>query len=60
MTTSRAEIIIRRSEDRKNLFLYEFKWKPVDVEKKPGFIGPHQPRLGWQMWFATLSNYKKT
>ena len=29
MTISRAEIIIRGSDDRENLFPYELKWNPV-------------------------------
>jgi lipase maturation factor 1 len=59
MTISRPEIIIRGSDDRENWFPYEFKWKPGDVEKKPKFNAPHQPRLDWKMWFAALSNYEK-
>ena len=58
LTTSRAEIIIRGSDDRENWFPYEFKWKPGDVEKKPGFTAPHRPRLDWKMWFAALRNYE--
>lgn len=59
MTTSRPEIIILGSDDRENWFPYEFKWKPGNVEKKPKFVAPHQPRLDWQMWFAALSNYER-
>jgi hypothetical protein len=59
MTIARPEIIIRGSDDQENWFPYEFKWKPGDVEKKPKFVAPHQPRLDWQMWFAVLSNYEK-
>ena len=59
MTTSRPEIIILGSDDRKNWFPYEFKWKPGNVTKKPEFVAPHQPRLDWQMWFAALSNYER-
>src|SRR2546430_612504 len=33
---------------------YEFRWKPGDVTRRPGFVAPHQPRLDWQMWFAAL------
>ena len=58
LTTSRAEIIIRGSDDRENWFPYEFKWKPGDVKKKPGFTAPHQPRRDWKMWFAALRNYE--
>ena len=59
MTTSRPEIIILGSDDRENWFPYEFKWKPGNVEKKPKFVAPHQPRLDWQMWFAALSHYER-
>ncbi|MBT5632503.1 MAG: DUF393 domain-containing protein [Nitrospina sp.] len=59
MTTSRPEIIILGSEDRKNWFPYEFKWKPGPITKKPEFVAPHQPRLDWQMWFAALSTYER-
>jgi len=59
MTTSRPEIIILGSDDRKNWFPYEFKWKPGIVTNKPEFVAPHQPRLDWQMWFAALSNYER-
>lgn len=59
MTTSRPEIIVLGSDDRENWFPYEFKWKPGNVEKKPEFVAPHQPRLDWQMWFAALSNYER-
>ena len=33
---------------------YEFKWKPGDLKRAPGWCAPHQPRLDWQMWFAAL------
>ena len=32
----------------------KFKWKPVALDKRPGFVQPHQPRLDWQLWFAGL------
>jgi len=35
---------------------YEFKWKPGDVKRAPGWCAPHQPRLDWQMWFAALGS----
>ena len=37
---------------------YEFKYKPGDVNRAPGWVAPYQPRLDWQMWFAALSNYQ--
>ncbi len=60
MTTSRPEIIIEGSDDGRTWLAYEFKYKPGDVSRRPGFVEPHQPRLDWQMWFATLSRYELT
>ncbi len=54
MTTTRPEIIIEGSNDQKTWRPYEFRYKPGDLSRRPGFIAPHQPRLDWQMWFAAL------
>ncbi len=54
MTTTRPEIIIESSMDAKRWVPYEFKYKPGDLQKPPGWNLPHQPRLDWQMWFAAL------
>jgi predicted DCC family thiol-disulfide oxidoreductase YuxK len=56
MTTSRPEIIVEGSNDGVNWLAYEFKHKPGDLKRRPGFVAPHQPRLDWQMWFAALGN----
>ncbi len=60
MTTSRPEIIVQGSNDGEAWLDYEFKYKPGDVKKAPGWVEPYQPRLDWQMWFAALSNYRST
>ena len=54
MTKDRCEIVIEGSADGVEWAPYEFKWKPGDVERAPGWCAPHQPRLDWQMWFAAL------
>ncbi|MDJ0625546.1 MAG: lipase maturation factor family protein [Candidatus Caenarcaniphilales bacterium] len=56
MTKSRPEIIIEGSVDGTHWKAYEFKWKPGNLAKAPGFAIPHQPRLDWQMWFAALGD----
>ena len=56
MTTQRREIIVEGSNDRTNWLTYEFKYKPGDVDRRPEFIAPFQPRLDWQMWFAALGS----
>jgi len=54
MTKDRREIEVEGSSDGIDWLPYEFKWKPVDVMRAPGWCAPHQPRLDWQMWFAAL------
>ncbi len=54
MTKDRREIVLEGSADGIDWLPYEFKWKPGDVMRAPGWCAPHQPRLDWQMWFAAL------
>ncbi len=54
MTKDRREIVIEGSADGVDWLPYEFKWKPGDLKRAPGWCAPHQPRLDWQMWFAAL------
>jgi len=54
MTKDRGEIVLEGSPDGIEWLPYEFKWKPGDVKRAPGWCAPHQPRLDWQMWFAAL------
>jgi predicted DCC family thiol-disulfide oxidoreductase YuxK len=54
MTKDRCEIVLEGSADGIDWMPYEFKWKPGDVKRAPGWCAPHQPRLDWQMWFAAL------
>lgn len=54
MTTTRPEIVIEGSMDRRYWQAYEFRHKPGDPARRPTWAAPHQPRLDWQMWFAAL------
>jgi predicted DCC family thiol-disulfide oxidoreductase YuxK len=56
MTKDRGEIVLEGSTDGVQWLPYEFKWKPGDVKRPPGWCAPHQPRLDWQMWFAALES----
>jgi predicted DCC family thiol-disulfide oxidoreductase YuxK len=58
MTTARHEIIFEGSNDGVTWLEYEFKYKPGNLKRVPGFVAPHQPRLDWQMWFAALGRYE--
>jgi hypothetical protein len=56
MTTERREILIEGSADGQTWREYLLRWRPGPVDDAPRFVAPHQPRLDWQMWFASLSN----
>src|SRR5690606_34163552 len=34
--------------------VYPFRYKMGALDRRPGFVAPHMPRLDWQMWFAAL------
>ncbi len=59
MTTERREIIVEGSDDGVKWLPYEFKYKPGNINRRPAFVAPHQPRLDWQMWFAALGDYRQ-
>ena len=59
MTTSRPEIIVEGSADGITWKPYEFRYKPGPLNRRPGFVEPHQPRLDWQMWFAALGDNRQ-
>jgi hypothetical protein len=59
MTKDRREIVIEGSADGIEWKPYEFRWKPGDLMRAPGWCAPHQPRLDWQMWFAALGSYRQ-
>ncbi|MBI3271918.1 MAG: lipase maturation factor family protein [Planctomycetes bacterium] len=59
MTTTRDEIVVEGSRDGKEWKAYEFPYKPGDLRRAPVFIAPLQPRLDWQMWFASLGRYQQ-
>jgi hypothetical protein len=54
MTTQRFEIEVEGSDDGLTWYLYRFRWKPDEPDRRPRFTTPHMPRLDWQMWFAAL------
>jgi hypothetical protein len=56
MTTERREILIEGSADGQTWREYLLRWRPGPVDEAPRFVAPHQPRLDWQMWFASLSD----
>ncbi len=60
----RYEIIIQGTQNRElgpntQWKEYEFWAKPGDVQRRPPFIAPYQPRLDWQIWFAAMSTIER-
>ncbi|MFN7952351.1 MAG: lipase maturation factor family protein [bacterium] len=55
MTKDRPEVVIEGSDDGRQWREYVLPWKPGPLDRRPGFVEPHQPRLDWQLWFAALN-----
>ncbi|HSB75528.1 MAG TPA: lipase maturation factor family protein, partial [Terriglobales bacterium] len=58
MTRGRYEIEFQGSYDGKNWVAYPFRYKPQDPAKPPGIYAPYQPRFDWNLWFASLDNWR--
>ena len=58
MTQKRPEIILEGSEDGRTWKEYSFKWKAGPTSRSLPIVAPYQPRLDWQMWFASLGELK--
>ncbi len=59
MTTTRSEIEIEGSMDGDTWLPYVFPHKPGPLGRAPTWIAPFQPRLDWQMWFASLGTARE-
>jgi hypothetical protein len=59
MTTTRPEIVIEGSADGKVWREYVFRYKPGPLSRPALWNIPHQPRLDWQMWFASLGSVRE-
>ncbi len=57
MTTTRPEISVEGSNDATHWEPYLFPDKAGPLNRSPSWVAPYQPRLDWQMWFASLGDY---
>ncbi|CAB4004265.1 Retrovirus-related Pol poly from transposon, partial [Paramuricea clavata] len=56
----RPEVIIKGGDTPTGPWKeFDFLYKPGNVNTRPSFVAPHQPRLDWQMWFASLGTYDR-
>lgn len=58
MTRGRYEIEFQGSNDGKNWTTYNFRNKPQDPHEAPRIYAPYQPRFDWNLWFASLSDWR--
>jgi hypothetical protein len=60
MTTAEYEIEFQGSRDDTTWVAYPFRYKPQDPTSPPGIYAPYQPRLEWNLWFASLGPWTAT
>ncbi|MGC1087212.1 MAG: lipase maturation factor family protein [Candidatus Acidiferrum sp.] len=58
MTRGRYDIEFQGSNDGKTWIAYPFRHKPQDVDKAPRIYAPYQPRFDWNLWFASLGEWR--
>jgi lipase maturation factor 1 len=59
MTRGRYEIEFQGSNDEENWTPYLFRYKPQALDKAPGIYAPYQPRFEWNLWFASLGDWRQ-
>src|SRR5206468_13069427 len=58
MTEDRYEIEFQGSNDGVTWTPFPFRYKPQDPLKPPGIYAPYQPRFEWNLWFASLGDWR--
>ena len=59
MTRGRYEIEFQGSDDGENWIAYPFRNKPQALNEAPGIYAPYQPRFDWNLWFASLGDWRQ-
>jgi len=59
MTRERYEIEFQGSYDGRTWTAYPYRYKPQDVHAPPRIYAPYQPRFDWNLWFASLGNWRQ-
>jgi hypothetical protein len=59
MTRGRYEIEFQGSNDGENWTPYPFRFKPQALNEAPRIYAPYQPRFDWNLWFASLTNWRE-
>ena len=59
MTNGRYEIEFQGSNDGQNWTAYSFRNKPQALNEAPRIYAPYQPRFDWNLWFASLGDWRQ-
>jgi hypothetical protein len=59
MTRGRYEIEFQGSNDGQNWTPYPYRYKPQALDEAPGIYAPYQPRFEWNLWFASLGDWRQ-
>jgi hypothetical protein len=59
MTSGRYEIEFQGSNDGQNWTAYPFRNKPQALNEAPRIYAPYQPRFDWNLWFASLGDWRQ-
>ena len=60
MTRGRYEIEFQGSNDGVNWTPYLFRNKPQLLNEAPRIYAPYQPRFDWNLWFASLGDWRQS
>jgi hypothetical protein len=58
MTRNLYQIEFQGSPDGQNWTPYPFRNKPQALDEAPQIYAPYQPRFDWDLWFASLDNWR--
>jgi hypothetical protein len=59
MTEARYEVEFQGTIDSGRTWVaYPFRYKPQNVNERPGVYAPYQPRFEWNLWFASLAPWR--
>jgi hypothetical protein len=59
MTRGRYEIEFQGSNDGQDWRPYAFRYKPQILDEAPPIYAPYQPRFDWNLWFASLGDWRQ-
>jgi hypothetical protein len=59
MTPARYLIEFQGSNDGTHWKAYPYRYQPQNLHQAPGIYAPYQPRFDWNLWFASLGDWRQ-